>query len=211
MRSKCENRIPRENALPAAIDSDTSREILRPPRRTQDDRLFETVRSEAKPWMTAYLSLGANLGDRLANIQTCIARLGSAGHVNRVSSFYETEPMELRQQPWFINCVVELETGLSPEKLLVEIRKIEKELGRTREVAKGPRTIDIDILLLGSLVLKEKELQIPHPAMQKRRFVLEPLAEIAPEACHPVLLQTARELLERLPLEGGIVRPLAIR
>jgi 2-amino-4-hydroxy-6-hydroxymethyldihydropteridine diphosphokinase len=161
--------------------------------------------------MTAYLSLGSNIGDRVANIRACIARLISVGQVSKVSSFYETEPMELREQPWFVNCVVEFETQLSPEGLLSAIQRIEAELGRTREVPKGPRTIDIDILLLGSVVVEESHLQIPHPAMHKRRFVLEPLTEIAPEALHPVLKRTARELRKHLSAEGGTVRRLVIK
>jgi 2-amino-4-hydroxy-6-hydroxymethyldihydropteridine diphosphokinase len=178
----------------------------------QDDMFSINSRFQrSKHSMTAYLSLGSNLGDRMANLRTCIARLGSVGRVKKISSFYETEPMELREQPWFVNCVVELETDLSPEMLLAEIRRIETDLGRTRNVPKGPRLIDIDILLLDSLVIKEKDLQIPHPALHQRRFVLEPLTEIAPEAPHPALSQTARELLQSLPLEAGIVRRLPIR
>src|SRR5437868_14426836 len=119
---------------------------------------------------TAYLSLGSNIGDRVANIRECIARLGSVGHVSKVSSYYETEPMELREQPWFVNCVVQLETELSAEEFLTSIQRIEAELGRTREILKGPRTIDIDILLLDSLVVDENDLQVPHPAMHKRQI-----------------------------------------
>ena len=160
---------------------------------------------------TAYLSLGSNIGDRVANIRECIARLGSVGHVSKVSSYYETEPMEWREQPWFVNSVVQLETELSAEELLTSIQRIEAELGRTRELLKGPRTIDIDILLLDFLVVDENNLQVPHPAMHKRRFVLEPLSEIAPEAWHPVLARTAGELLQEIRSGEGIVRRLAIR
>jgi len=189
-----------------------SREILRPPRRTQDDSyLSHNCFPQPTSMTTAYLSLGSNIGDRVANIRACIARLSSVGRVGKISSLYETEPMELREQPWFVNCVVELEAELGPAELLAVIRKIEAEFGRTREVPKGPRTIDIDILLVDSLVLKERDLQVPHPAMHKRRFVLQPLAEIAPEAFHPVLARTARELLQDLGLEDGIVRRLATK
>ena len=160
---------------------------------------------------TAYLSLGSNIGDRAANIRECIARLGSLGHVSRVSSFYETEPVELREQPWFLNCVMQLETRLRPDDLLTSIHRIEAELGRTRQIMKGPRTIDIDIVLVDWLVVNQNELHIPHPAMHKRRFVLEPLSEIAPEAWHPVLARTARELLHELRPKDGIVRRLATK
>jgi 2-amino-4-hydroxy-6-hydroxymethyldihydropteridine diphosphokinase len=161
--------------------------------------------------MTAYLSLGSNLGDRAANLRACITCLVSAGRVTNVSSLYETEPMELREQPWFVNCVVELETQLGPQELLAAIQKVEAELGRTRETPKGPRTIDIDVLLIDSVVIEEPDLQVPHPTMHKRRFVLEPLAEIAPELWHPVLKKAARELLQDLGSENQVVRRLGAR
>jgi 2-amino-4-hydroxy-6-hydroxymethyldihydropteridine diphosphokinase len=156
-----------------------------------------------------YLSLGSNLGDRRANLLAAIERLGEAGAVRAVSGFYETEPVDLRDQPWFLNCVVTLETSDSPGALLKKVLAIEQEMGRLRKKNKGPRLIDIDILLFGDHVVAEQErgLKIPHPAMQGRRFVLEPLAEIAPEAFHPRLRKTARELLAELP-SGQIVRLL---
>jgi 2-amino-4-hydroxy-6-hydroxymethyldihydropteridine diphosphokinase len=158
-----------------------------------------------------YLSLGSNLGDRSANLQSCIPWLGKLGNVAKVSSFYETEPMELREQPWFLNCVIELETDLSAHELLSGIQHIEKEFGRSREIEKGPRTLDIDILLFDSYVINDNDLQIPHPAMHKRRFVLAPLAEISAQVKHPVLGATAGELLQRLDASGGEVRRLATK
>jgi 2-amino-4-hydroxy-6-hydroxymethyldihydropteridine diphosphokinase len=146
-----------------------------------------------------YLSLGSNLGDRAANLKTAIDRLGTLGKVLAVSSFYETEPVEFAAQPWFLNCVVELDTGEMPKQLLAAILDIEKEMGRRRVKKKGPRTVDIDLLLFGNSVIKMPGLTIPHPAMHERRFVLEPLAEIAPEARHPVFKRTVRELRDALP------------
>jgi 2-amino-4-hydroxy-6-hydroxymethyldihydropteridine diphosphokinase len=146
-----------------------------------------------------YLSLGSNLGDRAANLKTAIDRLGTLGKVLAVSSVYETEPVEFAAQPWFLNCVVELDTGEMPKQLLAAILDIEKEMGRRRVKKKGPRTVDIDLLLFGNSVIKMPGLTIPHPAMHERRFVLEPLAEIAPEARHPVFKRTVRELRDALP------------
>lgn len=153
----------------------------------------------------AYLSLGSNVGDRAANLNAAIARLSLLGKVTAVSSFYETEPVEFAAQPWFLNCAVELETEKMPRQLLRGVLAIEQEMGRRRQRKKGPRNIDIDILLFGNSIVKVQGLTIPHPAMQERRFVLEPLAEIAPGARHPVFERTVRELRDSLPA-GQTVR-----
>jgi 2-amino-4-hydroxy-6-hydroxymethyldihydropteridine diphosphokinase len=157
-----------------------------------------------------YLSFGANVGDCARNIREAIMRLGSAGRVVAASSFYETEPVEFTEQAWFLNCAVALETAYTPAQLIAVLLTIEREMGRQRTQKKGPRTIDIDILLFGDTVIDSPELTIPHPAMQQRRFVLEPLAEIAAEARHPVLGKTVGELLAVLPA-GQTVRRIPIR
>jgi 2-amino-4-hydroxy-6-hydroxymethyldihydropteridine diphosphokinase len=155
-----------------------------------------------------YLSLGSNVGDRLTNLNTAIERLRALGEVADVSSFYETEPVEFAAQPWFLNCVVKLDTEKMPKQLLSGVLAIEKEMGRKREKKKGPRSIDIDILLFGNSIIDTKGLTVPHPAMHERRFVLEPLGEIAPEARHPVFKRTARELRDALP-KGQAVKRLS--
>jgi 2-amino-4-hydroxy-6-hydroxymethyldihydropteridine diphosphokinase len=154
-----------------------------------------------------YLSLGSNVGDRDSQLREAQARLGAEGRIVASSSFYETEPVELTDQPWFLNCAVALETSATPQKLMGAILGIEKEMGRQRLQNKGPRTIDIDILLFGDTTLDSPQLTIPHPAMHRRRFVLEPLAEIAPEVLHPVFKKTIRELRDALP-QGQVVRKI---
>ena len=153
----------------------------------------------------AHLSLGSNVGDRENHLRDGIRRLETVGRVVSVSSFYETEPVEVTDQAWFLNCAVALETTKTPEQLMAALLDIERDMGRRRTQKKGPRTIDIDILFVGDTVIDSAELSIPHPAMQERRFVLEPLAEIAAEVRHPGLKRSVREMLEALP-EGQVVR-----
>jgi 2-amino-4-hydroxy-6-hydroxymethyldihydropteridine diphosphokinase len=155
-----------------------------------------------------YLSLGSNVGDRAANLNAAIARLGAFGEVVAVSSFYETEPVEFAAQPWFLNCAVKLDTEKMPKQLLAAILDLEQEMGRRRVQKSGPRSIDIDILLFGNSIVDTQGLTVPHPAMHQRRFVLEPLAEIAPEVRHPVFKRTIRELRDALP-PGQAVRKVS--
>lgn len=157
---------------------------------------------------SAYLSLGSNLGDRAANLRAAIGQLDVAGRVLAVSSFYETQPVDVPDQPWFLNCAAEMETEKTPREVLELALQIEAEMGRLRMRDKGARKIDIDIVLFGNRVVDEPGLKIPHPAMHQRRFVLEPLFEIAPEVRHPQFGITARELLAALPA-GPTVRRLS--
>jgi 2-amino-4-hydroxy-6-hydroxymethyldihydropteridine diphosphokinase len=150
------------------------------------------------PEKIVYLSLGSNVGDREVNLRAGIAALPGAGvRVTKVSAFYETEPVDYLEQAWFLNCVVEGETEVPAPELLRNLREIEARLGSKKLVAKGPRLMDIDILLYGAEAIETPELQVPHPRMHLRRFVLVPLAEIAPETIHPGLKITAAQLLAR--------------
>ena len=146
-----------------------------------------------------YLSLGSNIGDRESHLRDAISRLEKKGRIKSIASFYETEPVEFTDQARFLNCALALETEEAPEQLMESVLHIEQEMGRVRQQNKGPRTIDIDILLFSDTIIDSPKLTIPHPAMHERRFVLQPLSEIAPEVRHPVLKKTIRELLGALP------------
>jgi 2-amino-4-hydroxy-6-hydroxymethyldihydropteridine diphosphokinase len=163
----------------------------------------------------AAIALGSNLesrfGDREANLREAVKRIGALGGVRAVSSFYDTEPVGYREQPRFLNGALVLETELEPVALMRGLLDVERAMGRDRAanqigaegtVVKGPRVIDLDLLLYGDWVLWAEELVLPHPEMQTRRFVLEPLAEIAPGWVHPVLGVTAGEMLARLGGDG---------
>ena len=155
---------------------------------------------------TVYLSLGSNVGEREANLRAAIAALAAAGvRVTRVSAFYETEPVDYVEQAWFLNCVVQGETEAAALELLRALREIETRMGSKKLVAKGPRLIDMDILLYGQETIDTPELQVPHPRMHLRRFVLVPLTEVAPDVAHPRLKMIAAQLLEQTP-DRSVVR-----
>jgi 2-amino-4-hydroxy-6-hydroxymethyldihydropteridine diphosphokinase len=157
---------------------------------------------------TIFLSLGSNVGDREENLRTAIAALADVKvRVTHISSFYETEPVDLREQPWFLNCAVQAETLVEPLDLLRALRGIELQMGSKKQVPKGPRLIDVDILLYGNETIETSELQVPHPRMLQRKFVLVPLAEIAPNLNHPSWSGNVRELLAGT-VDQSEVRPL---
>jgi 2-amino-4-hydroxy-6-hydroxymethyldihydropteridine diphosphokinase len=147
-----------------------------------------------------YLSLGSNIGDREGHLRKAVERLASQDvRVLHTSRIYETEPVDYKDQAWFLNQVVEAETALFPLQLLTRTARVEREMGRVRRVRKGPRTIDIDILFYAAAVVETARLEIPHPRIAERRFVLAPLAELAPDLRHPVTHRTVRQMLESAP------------
>lgn len=171
-------------------------------------RRFSAARTNPSPMTTVYLSLGSNIGDRETNLRSAIAALAPAGvEVKKMSSIYETEPVDYLDQPWFLNCAAEAETELDAHALLRALTSIESQLGSKKEFAKGPRKIDLDLLLYGSKTIDTPDLQVPHPRMLRRRFVLAPLAEIAPNTKHPSWPGTAKELLGECS-DGSNVRVL---
>jgi 2-amino-4-hydroxy-6-hydroxymethyldihydropteridine diphosphokinase len=160
---------------------------------------------------TVYLSLGSNLGNRQQNLQAAIdAMHGPDFEVRRISSLFETAAVDYLAQPDFLNCVVEADTKLFPMRLLLRVETVERQMGRKRRIPKGPRNIDIDILLHGRAVVQTNRLQIPHPRMDERRFVLEPLAELAPDLRHPLHRRTIRELLAAAPDQRVVRLPMRL-
>lgn len=169
------------------------------------------MREGKEGWIRAYIGLGSNLSDRQANIVEAIRRLSSIPEIAVInsSSLYETEPVGYKDQGWFINTVIEVSTILSPRRLLDMCLMIEDDMGRIRRIQKGPRKIDIDILIYDGVIVDEEDLKIPHPAMHERRFVLIPLLEIAPHLDHPILKRPIKELLVDLGEKGRVNKLLS--
>jgi 2-amino-4-hydroxy-6-hydroxymethyldihydropteridine diphosphokinase len=153
-----------------------------------------------------FVALGSNLGDPACHMREALQRLAQDLAVDRVSSLYRTEPVGFREQPDFLNAVASAHTQKSPTEVLALLVEIESAMGRRRDVPLGPRTIDLDLLLYDGVVVAERDLTLPHPRMAERRFVLEPLAEIAPDLRPPGLGTTIRELLARLPGSASVER-----
>jgi len=152
----------------------------------------------------AGVALGSNLGDRRNHLREALRELRALGRLRAVSPLFETEPVGLREQPPFLNAVALLETGLAARALLEALLSIEARRGRVRRERDGPRTLDLDLLFYGTEVMREAGLEVPHPRMHERRFVLEPLVAVAPGWRHPVLGRTAQELLARLDDPAGV-------
>jgi 2-amino-4-hydroxy-6-hydroxymethyldihydropteridine diphosphokinase len=155
---------------------------------------------------SAYLGLGSNLGDKEMNLRRALQSLDQPEiEILKASPLYATEPVDFKDQDWFLNQVVSIQTSLGPRDLLSCCLQIEEKMGRKRTASKGPRNIDLDLLLYGDLVIQEKGLTIPHPMLHTRRFVLVPLATLAPDVIHPVLRQPISTLLDRYPDPSQVV------
>lgn len=153
---------------------------------------------------TAYISVGSNLGEKLANCRNGIAGLSASGlaEIGSLSPFYRTEPVDFTDQHWFVNAVVMVRTGHRPQRLLDELKTIQRRAGRLKDPVRfGPRVLDLDIILFDKLIMDTPDLVIPHPRMHKRRFVLQPMCDIDSTILHPVLKLSMKELLQQLP--GG--------
>jgi 2-amino-4-hydroxy-6-hydroxymethyldihydropteridine diphosphokinase len=149
--------------------------------------------------------LGSNIGDKFLYIEDAILQIGQGiGVINKISPCYETEAWGPIAQEAFVNCVIEIESNLTPGKLLKQLLHIERLLGRERQLRYGPRTIDLDILLIGNKIVQQKKLNVPHPFLQERKFVLIPLCDLAPQLIHPIFNKTMRQLLGECQDDGNV-------
>lgn len=146
----------------------------------------------------AYLSLGSNIGDRVQNLKTALEEIKKLGTITEISSFYETEPVDYKEQPEFLNNAIALKTDLSAVDLIIQLQEIEHKMGRVKEIDKGPRNIDIDIILFNQEIINQPNLQIPHSKFSSRNFVLTPMEEIAPEVQDPISKKTIKQLHKEL-------------
>ncbi|MCX6734972.1 MAG: 2-amino-4-hydroxy-6-hydroxymethyldihydropteridine diphosphokinase [Candidatus Peregrinibacteria bacterium] len=146
----------------------------------------------------AYLSLGSNIENRKNNLEIAIKEIEKLGIIIKKSSIYETEPVDYKNQPSFLNSALLLETDLSPAELIIKLQEIEHKMGRVKEIEKGPRNIDLDIIFYNNEIVREKHLRIPHPSYHKRNFVLTPLAEIEPEYTDPINHKSVSNLKETI-------------
>lgn len=144
--------------------------------------------------LEVFLGLGSNIGNKEENINNSLKFISELYTVKKISHLYLTEPIGNVKQDWFLNCVVEIQTDVDPKKLLSSVKSIERKLGRRKIVKNGPRIIDIDILFYGDCVLKTKSLVIPHPSIQERLFVLQPMMDINPNLVHPVFKKSIHQL-----------------
>ncbi|MBI5967168.1 MAG: 2-amino-4-hydroxy-6-hydroxymethyldihydropteridine diphosphokinase [Deltaproteobacteria bacterium] len=157
--------------------------------------------------MLVYIGIGSNLGDKLGNCRRAIAAIVAdrRNQLMKCSPFYQTEPVGKKDQDWFVNGVVAVETSQGPREFLDFLLAIERMMGRERGEPWGPRVIDLDLLFFGNEILKEGDLQIPHPRLHERRFVLVPLRDIAPHHGHPLIGKTISQILSELPEEEKVL------
>ncbi len=153
-----------------------------------------------------FIAVGSNLGEKIDSCKEAINQIAGLCEIVKISSLYETEPVGNENQPNFINCVAEINTDLSPHELLKRLNLIEEKLGRVRDEKWGPRTIDLDIIFYNDLVMRDNNLIIPHPRAHLRRFVLEPLCEIAPEFIHPEFNLSVSELLTKIEDDKKVIK-----
>lgn len=155
---------------------------------------------------TAYLAIGSNLGDRIGNLRRAVAMLAPEVTLLAASPLYETAPAYVVDQPRFVNGALKVETALAPRALLTKLKEIEQAVGRQPGLRYGPRIVDLDILFLGDTVLADRDLEIPHPRLAERLFVLRPLADIAPGLLHPVMKRSVEALHAALPDDPAMQR-----